>query len=114
MLLITQFEMLAGFAAIVAALVNILKVFGVVKEGTAPKWSLGLSTVGLVVFIALKLFKPDLDVPGLDGALKEVAEILAYALGIAAALGLPGLFHNLFKNGKVPVIGASFTDRTVG
>ena len=109
--LIQQYELLVGFAAIVAALVNVLKVFGVVKDGTASKWSLGLSTVGLLVFIGLKLFKPELDIPGLDATLVQVANITAYALGIAVALGVPGLFHSLFKNGSVPLIGTSFSKR---
>jgi hypothetical protein len=107
--LITQFELLAGFAAITAALVNALKVFGVVKDGTAPQWSLAISTLGLVTFISLKLFKPDINIPGLDAGLSEAAEIFTYALGVAAALGLPGLFHGLFKAGSVPLIGKSFS-----
>jgi hypothetical protein len=107
--LIQQYELLAGFAAIVAALVNVGKAFGLVKDGDASKWSLGLSTLGLIVFISLKMFKPELDVPGLDAVLTEASEIMLYALGIAVALGLPGLFHGLFKASSVPLIGKSFS-----
>jgi hypothetical protein len=69
--LIQQYELLAGFAALVAALVNALKVFGVVKEGAASWWSLAISSVGLIVFISLKLFQPEIDVPGLDAVLRQ-------------------------------------------
>jgi hypothetical protein len=107
--IIQQFEMLAGFAAFVAALINAGKTFGVVKDGQAPIYSAIISLLGMIVFIGFKLFSPSIDVIGWDAKLKDVADVLIYALGIAVSLGLPGVFHNIFKTSSIPVIGKSFT-----
>jgi len=112
--LITQFELLAGFAALVAALVNILKIFGVVKDGQAPAWSAILSLIGFTVFAVLKLFAPQINIPNLDATLKDVADVLLYFLGIALTVGLPGLFHKLYVSGNVPLISKSYSKDSVG
>ena len=56
--LFLQFGQLVGVAAAIAALVNVFKAFGLVKDGDAGKWAAALNLVALAVLVALKLFAP--------------------------------------------------------
>lgn len=61
--LLMQFAGLAGFAAFVALLVNVLKSVKLVSDGNAETWSAGLNLIGLVGLYLLRIIKPDI-VPG--------------------------------------------------
>ncbi len=105
--LVLLFISQAGFAGIVAAVINGLKTFGVVKDGQAPTWSLAINALGFAGFVALVLFAPGYDIAGLDSALGTVGEILALALGLFIQLGGSKLVHAGVRG--APVIGKSFT-----
>ncbi len=104
--LIVQFSTLAGVAALVAALVNVFKIFGM-PDGSAPKVSAGLSLAAFIALVALKIFAPSADVAALDGQAADLAKLALYALGFFVQMGLPAQFHELFKGGSVPLIGKS-------
>ena len=106
--LIFQFANLAGVAALVAALVNILKNFGVVKDGDAQKWSAGFSLAAFIAFVALRLFAPEVDVEGMDAQASQIAELALYVLGFFLQMGLPVRVHEFLSRGRVPFIGYSF------
>jgi hypothetical protein len=104
--LIIQFGTLVGVAALVAALVNVAKVFGL-PDGYAPNLSAGLSLVAFAVLVALKMFEPSVDVSALDSKAADVAGLVLYILGFVMQMGLPAQFHKLLSGGGVPVIGTS-------
>ena len=105
--LILQFGALAGAAALIAALVNALKAFGLVKDGDAPTWSAGLNLLGLAALLALKVFRPDLDVGALDAQVAQIAQALIVVLGFVVQLGLARQAHAWLRG--VKVIGKSHT-----
>jgi len=86
--LIVQFGTLAGVAALVAALVNVAKVFGL-PDGSAPKLSAGLSLAAFAVLVGLKVFAPDVDVLALDAQAADFAVAALYVLGFIVQMGLP-------------------------
>ncbi len=105
--LFTGWTSLVGFAALIAVLINILKLAGVVKDGTAQTWSAGFNLAGLMVLFVLRVFHPELDLSGFDrqaGALAEVAMVL---IGYITQLFSSRLTHLALKN--VPLVGKSFT-----
>jgi len=104
--LIVQFGTLAGVSALVAALVNIAKVFGL-PDGYAPQVSAALSFTAFTALIALSVFAPQVDVIALDQQAADFTKLALYALGFFVAMGLPARFHELFKSGGVPLIGKS-------
>ncbi len=104
--IIIQFAALAGVAALVAALVNVAKVFGL-PDGYAPNLSAGLSLVAFAALVGLQVFRPDVDVMALDQQAADVAGLVLYILGFAIQMGLPAQFYKLFKAGGVPVLGVS-------
>jgi len=105
--LVLLFVSQAGFSGIVAAVINGLKTFGVVKDGQAPAWSLGLNTLGFAGFVALVLFAPGYDIAGLDSVLGQVGQLLVLALGLFVQLGGSKLTHAGMRG--APVIGKSHT-----
>jgi hypothetical protein len=59
--LLATFYSLAGVSAVIALLVNTLKVLGVVKDGSAPIWSAGFNLLALVLLFALGVINPGAD-----------------------------------------------------
>jgi hypothetical protein len=106
--LIVQFSTLAGVAAFIAALVNVAKTFGL-PDGYAPKVSAGFSLVAFIALVSLKIFKPEIDVTGLDKWAAELGVLVLYVLGLVAQLGLPAKFHEFLSNSRVPVVGKSYS-----
>ena len=106
--LIAQFVTLAGAAALIAAIVNVAKSFGL-KDGVAPKVAAGLSLVAFAALVGLKIFRPDLDILALDKQLSDVAVLVLYVLGFVTSMGLPGKFHNFLSQARVPFIGTSYS-----
>jgi len=84
--LLAQFMALAGVGALMALLVNILKVAGIVKDGDAPTWATGFNLVGLVVLLFLKVFVPQADIGQLDGIAATIAQIGILVLGLITQL----------------------------
>ena len=59
--LLPQFLALGGVAALVTALVNAGKQFGLVKDGQAPTAALLLNALGFAALLLLNVFAPDFD-----------------------------------------------------
>ena len=64
--LVATLAALAGVGALIAVLVNIGKTAGLVKDGQATTYVAGLNLLALIGLFALKVFKPDFDIGGLD------------------------------------------------
>lgn len=97
---------LAGMAALIALVINVLKLAGVVKDGTAQTWSAGLNLFGLVALFVLQIVKPDLDIAGVDGQVMAFVNVATVVLGYVIQLLSSKLTHIAITG--VPVIGKSF------
>ena len=100
--LIVQFVQLAGFAALVAAFVNVAKVFGL-PDGSAPRLSAFLSLVAFGVVVSLKIFRPEVDLAGVDALAADLAVAVLYILGFLVQMGLPAYIHEFLKSGNAPL-----------
>ncbi len=104
-----MFGQCAGIGAAIAAVVNILKAFKVVTDGTAGKWFAGFNLVAIALLIYLKLFQPQIAIEYIDSQAAVFAQILLLILGYVVQLG-SGLFaHGLFANLRIPLIGKSYS-----
>lgn len=106
--IIVQFATLAGVAALVAALVNVAKTFGL-PDGKAPQVSSLLSLLFFIALAGLRIFAPEVNVIGLDEKAADLAVLVLYILGFVAQIGLPAKFHEFLADSNVPVIGKSYT-----
>lgn len=105
--LLASFLALAGFAATVAAVINVGKFFRIIPDGAAPNVSLVLNLIGFAVLTIVRLFKPDLDVAGTDQVLAIVATVLTSVLALLSQLGVSKLINNGIKG--LPIIGYSYS-----
>ena len=107
----TSFGQMAGVAALIAALVNALKQFGVVTDSTSGKWFAGFSLAASIGLVAVQVFDPALGVSIIDTNAGVFAMIIMLVLQYVASMGFGKLAHALFASMKLPVIGKSFTLR---
>ena len=110
--ILVEFAALVGFAALVSVIINVLKVFGVVQDGTADKWAAGFNLVGVLALLAVKQFFPELQVQPIDNLLGEIAVIGSYILSYVVMLLGSKLTYVATKG--LPVIGKSHTEDGVG
>ena len=96
---------LVGFAAFVAAVVNVLKYFGVVADGDAPKVAAGLNLIGLIGLFLLEVFLPGTSIDAIDAQFGAVAVLVALLLSFVVQMGVSKLTHIAIKG--VPLIGFS-------
>lgn len=99
---------LPGFAAVVAALVNIGKAVGLVKDGYAAIWATGLNLLGLVALFVATLVVPDFDILTADTLLGQLAQLGGLVLSIVLQLATPRVTHEqALKPSQVPLLSTS-------
>lgn len=103
----TQFASLSGVAALIAAIINILKSLSIVKDGEAQVYSLVLNFLALAGLIGINVFSPMTDVAALDNYAAQLAELLLIIFAFTVQLGVSKLAHQIYK--PIPIIGKSFT-----
>ena len=105
--ILVEFGALVGFAALVSLLINVLKVFGVVQDGTADKWVAGFNLAGVLALLVVKQFFPELQnqVPAMDNMLGEIAVIGSYILSYVVMILGSKITYSAVKG--LPVIGRS-------
>lgn len=98
---------LVGFPAALAAVINLLKYFGVLSDGSAP----AASMIGhLVAYVgaAILVLTGRIDIlPGLDVQLSAVADLLLAVLAFLSSLKFSRSFHRNVLIGT-PLVGFSF------
>lgn len=105
--LVVLLASLAGFGAIVSILVNVLKKFGVVKEGTSDKWVAGFNLVGYLTLFVVTTWFPQINIPAIDAQLGAVAVILNVVFGYVVTL--LGSKITYFSVKGLPLVGKSFS-----
>lgn len=103
--LFAAFVLLSGVGTLIAALINAGKRVGVVKDGTAPTWSLGLNAIAFIGFVALNIFAPQIDVAGLDANAQAIADVIVAVLGFVSQIGASKVANVALRG--APVVGFS-------
>lgn len=83
---LVEFGALVGFAALVSVIVNLLKVAGVVHDGTADKWVAGFDLAGVLALMVIKIWFPELQVQPIDNMLGQIAVVASYILSYVVML----------------------------
>lgn len=108
--LLVQLGGVAGFAALVALLIDALKRFGIVKDDQAQVWSAGLNLLLLAGLLAVRVYRPDMDIKTYDTQAQALAQtgmvLLGYFVQLAASKGTHAIMRGF------PVIGTSFSQGT--
>lgn len=106
--LLGQWLLMAGVAGLVTFLVNFGKLIKLVKDDTAKTWSAALNLIGLVAFIALNIFKPDLDWGIIDEAIATFVGVANIVLTYLLQIFVSGKAHETARG--IPVLGKSYSN----
>lgn len=99
---------LVGFPACLAAVINVLKYFGAVKDDQAGKVNVVAHLVAYVA-VAVAVFTGKVDIlPGIDVQLGNVANLLIAVLAFLSSTGIAKGFHVGVLRG-LPLLGHSHT-----
>ncbi len=93
------FGVLVGVPFVIALVIDILKQFGVVDDGTAGKWSAVLNLVVIIGLAVLLKFVPDLDVVSIDAKILELAKAVAIIVVYLIQLFGTKSAHRAYVNG---------------
>ena len=109
--LIALFVSLAGFAAFITFVVNLMKSRGWIKDGLADKWVKYLNLAGLVI-VGIMYFAYPGAITIVDQVLGSLAQLggillpaVALGLGWPLANGISGKVHNGVRG--FPLLGTS-------
>jgi hypothetical protein len=109
MKLMLGFASLAGVSALIAALINLLKVVHVVKDGTSAQWSAGLNLAAFIALVLFGVFRPGLAMDILDGYAGQIAMVILFVLGFIVQITGSAIAHAKLSAANVPLIGKSFS-----
>ncbi len=110
--ILTQWSALVGMAALIAVIINILKLTGLVKDGDAQTWSAGLNLAGLAVLFILRVINPNIDLGQVDEQMGSLAKTAMVVIGYVSQLLASKATHLAVKN--VPLIGTSLQVKEPG
>jgi hypothetical protein len=107
--IVLGFASLVGVSQLVAVIVNLLKVIGLVKDGTADKWAAGLNLAFFIALCAFGVFVPGLALEILDGYAGQIAMVLLFILGFIVQITGSQTAHTALSRAGIPLIGKSFS-----
>lgn len=111
--LVTTLTSLAGAGALIAALVNVGKATGIVKNGTAPTWSAGLNILVLVALFVAQTFGYSNLIPAIDTQAGEASTAIQAVLAFLVQAFAARKAHDTVLAG-MPFVGKSYTKRVAG
>lgn len=103
------FASLAGVASLVAVVIQVGKLFNVVKDDTAHKWSAGFNLLAFGVLVYFGVFQPSIALSVLDGYAAQVAQIGLFVLGFIVQITTSKPAYNAIKSARVPLLSYSFS-----
>lgn len=111
--ILVQFASLAGVAALLAAVVNIVKWFGWIPNGNAGRVFAILNLIAMALLVYFHFFFPTVSLQFWDEQAALAARILLIVLGYVMQLKVGASTAGTLSDMKIPVIGASNTDKTL-
>lgn len=103
------FASLVGVSKLVTVLVNLLKLTGLVKDGTSAQWAAALNLIAFIALVLFGVFRPDLTMELLDGYAGQIAAVLLFVLGFITQIVGSKTGHDALRSANVPLIGKSFS-----
>lgn len=111
--LVQQLATLAGVGAFIAALVNLCKMLGIIKDGQAKTFVVGFALLALnLLFVAHLVGISDAQIADWDIKLALAAKFITFVVSIIVQVVAADLTHVALSEKGVPVIGFSYSRST--
>jgi hypothetical protein len=107
--LVVGFAALGGFSKLTAAVISLLKLTGLVRDGTSSQWAAGINLMFFVGLVAFRVFRPDTTLELLDGYAGQIAQIAVFVLGFMVQMAGSKPTYDQLKAAGVPLLGKSLT-----
>jgi len=88
-----------GLQLLIAVVVNVLKMAGVVDDGTAGKWSAVFNLLSMTGVAALIGVNPQFDFSALDGQFVDIARFTALMITYVVQISGTKMLHNFSVDG---------------
>jgi hypothetical protein len=102
------FGSLAGISALIAVVVQVGKVFRLVKDGTSSQWTSALNLLAFIGLIYFGVFQPSIAIEVLDGYAAQVAQIGLFVLGFVIQMTTSKPTYDSLKSANVPLLRFSY------
>ena len=99
---------LSGLGGLISVLVNLLKVVGVVKDGTSEQWVQGFNLVAFIAVAVIYFAEFQVDWAQLDGWLTVMATFIGFIVQLLSSK----VTYSVTKG--APVIGFSYSNKANG
>ena len=103
----TSLATLAGVASLVSVIVNILKYFKWISDGTSGRVFALLNLISFIVLAILRIFTPQYSLQYLDGIAGQIATIGLFISGYVFQLGIGQAAYQIIKQTNIPIISHS-------
>lgn len=111
--LVFSLKNLVGVGALIAALVNIGKATGIIKDGQAGIWSAGANVIGLAGILFAQSAGYTTLLPALDAQAGELANVISVVFAYVFQLWISRKTHEAALAG-LPLVGKSHSNRVAG
>lgn len=102
------FGSLAGVSALIAVVVQVGKVFRLVKDGTSSQWTSALNLLAFIGLVYFGVFQPSIAIEVLDGYAAQVAQIGLFVLGFIIQMTTSKPTYDSLKSANVPLLRFSY------
>ena len=103
---------LTGVASLISVIVNILKYFRFIAEGTGGRVFAALNLLAFIVLASLRIFAPQYSIQFLDGIAGQLATVGLFITGYVFQLGTGQAVYSILKKLEVPILSHSDSTNT--
>ena len=105
---------LTGVASLISVIVNVLKYFKLIPEGTGGRLFAALNLLAFVVLAGTRIFAPQYSLSFLDGIAGQVATVGLFICGYLFQLGTGQAAYEILKKFDVPILSHSDSRSSTG
>jgi len=105
----TSLATLAGVAALISVIVNVLKYFQLVPDGMAGRVFALLNLIAFVILAAMRVFAPQYSLSYLDAYAAQIATVGLFISGYLFQLGIGQQAYQIIQQANIPILSHSTT-----
>jgi hypothetical protein len=100
---------LAGVSALISVLVNVLKYYNCIPDGSGGRVFALLNLLAFIGLSAARIFAPQYSLAYLDGIASQIATIALFATGYLFQLGSGQVAYGIVGKADIPILSHSTT-----
>lgn len=103
----TSLATMAGIAALLSVIVNVLKYFKAIADGNAGRVFALLNLIAFIILASMRVFAPQYSLAYLDGIAAQIATIALFITGYLFQLGIGQQAYYVITQANIPILSHS-------